>query len=162
MGVTVSRHLLGLFLLFAALAPAARAAAPATPAAPIVITFAEQAARLVRTTHLYRAGRGVVLRENDMLESGSGAIQLDAGGATIGIDRHSDTAGPAREPSRMLIDLFVDDISAEQTRLEANGVKFIRDKGKEYWGGVISTFQDPDGNYVQLIEYKQEAAQASA
>lgn len=81
----MSRNLLGLFLLFAALAPAAHAAAPATPATPIVITFAEQAARLVRTTSLYRAGRGVVLRENDMLESGSGAIQLDAGGATLAI-----------------------------------------------------------------------------
>lgn len=54
----------------------------------------------------------------------------------------------------MLIDFFVDDLKAEQARLESRGVKFIRKEGKEYWGGVISTFLDPDGNYCQLIEYK--------
>ena len=91
-----------------------------------------------------------------------GEHSLDAGGAVIGIDRHSDTHGPAREPSRMMLDLFVDDIRAEQARLEAHGVTFIRDKGREYWGGIISTFLDPDGNYVQLIEYKPELAEASA
>jgi hypothetical protein len=34
---------------------------------------------------MYRAGRGVVLRANDMLESGSGAIQVDAGGSTVAL-----------------------------------------------------------------------------
>jgi len=90
-------------------------------------------------------------------DMGDGA--LDAGGAVIAIDGHSDTAGPAKEPSRMLIDLFVDDIRAEQARIQAQGVTFIRDKGREYWGGIISTFLDPDGNYVQLIEYRPVAEQ---
>jgi hypothetical protein len=57
------------------------AAAPAS----IAITFAEPAARLARDTSMYRAGRGVVLRANDMLESGSGAIQVDAGGSTLAL-----------------------------------------------------------------------------
>ena len=35
---------------------------------------------------------------------------------------------------------------------------FIRKEGTEYWGGVISTFLDPDGNYCQLMSMKQEAA----
>lgn len=109
-----------------------------------------------RLVAFYRDVVGLPLRP-DM-----GEHSLDAGGAVIGIDRHQDTSGPAREPSRMIIDLFVDDIRAEQARIEAQGVTFIRDKGKEYWGGVISTFLDPDGNYVQLIEYRPELAQASA
>ena len=46
--------------------------------------------------------------------------------------------------------------AAEQSRLEEQGVKFIRTAGKEYWGGVISTFLDPDGNYCQLVQYKPE------
>jgi predicted enzyme related to lactoylglutathione lyase len=37
-------------------------------------------------------------------------------------------------------------------------VKFIREKGTEYWGGVISTFNDPDGNTIQLMEFKPELA----
>jgi predicted enzyme related to lactoylglutathione lyase len=87
-------------------------------------------------------------------EMGEGA--LDAGGATLGFDSHSDTKGSTKEPSRVLIDLFVDDVVSEQKRLEAHGVKFIRNAEKEYWGGVISTFVDPDGNYCQIIEYKPE------
>ncbi len=78
------------------------------------------------------------------------------GGATFIIDGHSETKGPAKEPQRVLINFFVDDLRAEQTRLEGQAVKFIRSAGKEYWGGVISTFLDPDGNYCQLIEYTPE------
>jgi len=88
-------------------------------------------------------------------DMGDGAFH--AGGATIGIDGHSDTKGGAKEPQRVLIDFFVDDLKAEQDRLEGLGVKFVRTAGKEYWGGVISTFLDPDGNYCQIIEYKPPA-----
>ena len=83
---------------------------------------------------------------------GEGAFAL--GDATLAVDGHSETRGRAQEPQRVLIDFFVDDLAAEQKRLEAAGVKFIRTAGKEPWGGVISTFLDPDGNYCQLIEFK--------
>lgn len=83
---------------------------------------------------------------------GAGAFQVD--GATFIVDGHSETKGGTKEPQRVLIDFFVEDLAAEQKRLEGQGVKFIRTAGKEEWGGVISTFVDPDGNYCQLIEYK--------
>jgi predicted enzyme related to lactoylglutathione lyase len=70
------------------------------------------------------------------------------------IHGHSGVRGATKEPQRMLLDFFVDDLAAEQKRLEAAGVKFIRTAGKEEWGGTISTFLDPDGNYCQIIEYK--------
>jgi predicted enzyme related to lactoylglutathione lyase len=85
-----------------------------------------------------------------------------AGGATIAIDGHSDTTGKAREPQRLLIDFMVDDLKTEQARLEGKGVEFIRKEGKEYWGGIISTFLDPDGNYCQLIEYNPALAEAGS
>jgi predicted enzyme related to lactoylglutathione lyase len=85
-----------------------------------------------------------------------GDFAVDAGGTTLAFDSHSEVRGAAKEPARVLIDFFVDDIAAEQKRLEAAGVKFSRSQGKESWGGVISTFADPDGNYVQLIEYKPQ------
>jgi hypothetical protein len=59
--------------------------AASTAPAVIAITFAEGAPRLVRDKDIYRAGRGVVLRANDMLESGAGALQLGAGSATIAL-----------------------------------------------------------------------------
>ena len=81
---------------------------------------------------------------------------LDAGGTTIGFDSHSEVSGSVKEPARTMLDFFVDDIKAEQKRIEGQGVKFIRTEGHEYWGGVISTFADPDGNLVQLIEFRPE------
>ena len=85
---------------------------------------------------------------------GDGAF--DVAGAQFLIDGHSDTKGRAQEPQRMLINFFVDDLAGEQKRLEDRGVEFIRSAGQEHWGGMISTFVDPDGNYCQLIEFKPE------
>lgn len=85
-------------------------------------------------------------------DMGDGAFM--AGSTPFLIDGHSAAKGPTKEPHRMLLDFFVDDLAAEQKRLEGAGVKFIRTAGKEEWGGTISTFLDPDGNYCQIIEYK--------
>jgi predicted enzyme related to lactoylglutathione lyase len=87
-------------------------------------------------------------------DSGEGALNM--GGTTLGFDAHSDIGSPTKEPARVLLDLFVDDVAAEQSRLEKAGVRFIRTQGREPWGGIISTFVDPDGNYCQLIEYKPQ------
>ncbi len=83
-----------------------------------------------------------------------GQNAFEIGNANLIIDGHSQVKGATKEPARMLLDFFVDDLAAEQKRLEAAGVKFIRTAGKEEWGGIISTFLDPDGNYCQIIEYK--------
>ncbi len=88
-------------------------------------------------------------------DMGDGAFK--AGGAVLAVDGHSDIQGGTKEPQRVLIDFFVDDLKSEQARLEKQGVQFIRKEGQEYWGGMISTFLDPDGNYCQLIEYKPGA-----
>lgn len=89
-------------------------------------------------------------------QMGEGAFEV--GGAALLVDGHSETHGPAKEPQRVLINFFVADLAAEQARLEQQGVEFIRTAGREYWGGVISTFLDPDGNYLQLIEFDPEGS----
>lgn len=105
-----------------------------------------------RLTEFYRNVLGL---EQDEV---SGGLRIGVGEAYIYIDGHSETKGPAKEPQRVLVNFFVDDLAAEQARLEAHGVPFIRTAGREFWGGVISTFLDPDGNYLQLLEFKPEAA----
>jgi predicted enzyme related to lactoylglutathione lyase len=77
-----------------------------------------------------------------------------AGETAFFIDGHSDVKGRAKEPARMLMNFSVENLAAEQKRLEENGVRFIRTAEREPWGGVISTFLDPDGNYCQLVEHK--------
>jgi predicted enzyme related to lactoylglutathione lyase len=90
-------------------------------------------------------------------DMGPGAFNV--AGSFFVIDRHSEVHGPTKESPRVLIDLMVDDIDAEEARLRAAGVQFTRSKGEEYWGGIISTFKDPDGNYCQIMGMKTEAAQ---
>jgi predicted enzyme related to lactoylglutathione lyase len=68
------------------------------------------------------------------------------------IEAHSKTAGQAREPQRHMLDLHVDDVLAEQSRLQDLGVHFIRMAEREAFGGLVATFLDPDGNYVQLVQ----------
>ena len=97
--------------------------------------------------------RDVVALEQEP-NMGESAFQL--GGAVLIIDGHSEVAGPTKEPQRVLINFMVDDLASEEARLKGLGVPFIRSAGREPWGGVISTFLDPDGNYCQLIEYKPE------
>ena len=69
------------------------------------------------------------------------------------VDGHSETKGAAKEPQRVLLTFTVDDATAEQQRLEAAGVKFVRRPAREPWGGLVGTFLDIDGNYCQLVEY---------
>jgi predicted enzyme related to lactoylglutathione lyase len=76
-----------------------------------------------------------------------------AGETSIYIGAHSEVHGQAKEPPRVLLNFPVADLAAEQKRIEGHGVKFLRSAGREAWGGVISTFADPDGNYLQLMEY---------
>lgn len=92
---------------------------------------------------------------------GSGEGALWAGpGATLIFDTHSQVSGRNDSPARHLVNLFVDDIDAAQSEIEGRGVSFFRNKGLEWWGGIISTCEDPDGNYVQLIQYDPSKASA--
>ena len=113
----------------------------------VINVTSEQPEELVR---FYRDVVGLPVNA----EMGEGAF--DVAGAHFLIDGHSDTKGQAQEPHRVLINFFVDDLADEQARLEAGGVEFIRTAGQEPWGGVISTFRDPDGNYCQLIEFNPD------
>lgn len=85
-----------------------------------------------------------------------GETALMMGPTPFVIDGHSEIHGPSKEPARYLINMMVDDLAAEQERIESQGVTFIRKAGREFWGGVISTFLDPDGNYIQIMEFKPE------
>lgn len=89
-------------------------------------------------------------------EPGAGETAFRAGETLFVIDGHSDLTGDTKEPPRYLINFLVEDIAAEEARLTGQGVACIRSQGREFWGGIISTFIDPDGNYFQLVEFKPE------
>ena len=78
---------------------------------------------------------------------------FEVAGAYIRILDHSAISGASADPARMQINLFVDDVRAEWRRLSARGVAFVREPQAEPWGGLVATMTDPDGNYVQIIEF---------
>lgn len=90
-------------------------------------------------------------------DMGDHALQAGPGAVLFLVD-HSGVGGRTENPGRVILDLHVNDLDAQEERLRAAGVNFIRSKGVEYWGGVISTFEDPDGNRVQMIEFRPELA----
>ena len=94
-------------------------------------------------------------------EPNSGGYEV-SNGAYLHLDTHSETSGRTKEPARLLVNFMVEDIKAEQAALEAKGVKFTRTEGIEYWGGKISTFSDPDGNLLQIMQYDPSADSTSA
>lgn len=46
----------------------------------------------------------------------------------------------------------VDDIVAKHLALQAAGVRFTGAPEKQFWGGVLATFEDPSGNALQIVE----------
>ena len=77
-----------------------------------------------------------------------------AAGGFIRLLDHSEISGPTREPARMQINLFVDDVSGEFARVISAdpSLRVHRSPERESWGGEVATLLDPDGNFVQLLE----------
>jgi predicted enzyme related to lactoylglutathione lyase len=86
----------------------------------------------------------------DVAENTMGAF--DFGDMQVFIEAHSEVSGPTREPARVILNLNVDDAKSLGSHLEGLGSKFIRPVEQEDFG-LIGTVADPDGNYVQIIQW---------
>jgi predicted enzyme related to lactoylglutathione lyase len=91
----------------------------------------------------YRQAFG--LSENEMGAFEFGPVQLF-------IEEHSEISGPTKEPARVIMNLDVEDCRAIEQQLEGFGVTWIR-KVEQMPFGLIGTVADPDGNYVQIIQW---------
>jgi len=81
-----------------------------------------------------------------------GHVNFQWGNTRLTIATHDEVSGPARDPRRLLLNLAVDDIEAVAAGLRGAGVTFVREPSSEPWGGSIATFEDPDGNTLQLMQ----------
>lgn len=95
------------------------------------------------TKDWYRRAFGVT-------ESDTGAF--DFGPVGIFIEAHTEVDGPTREPARMIINFNVDDCRALEAHLRSMDVNWIRPVELEPFG-LIGTIADPDGNYLQIIQW---------
>ena len=81
-----------------------------------------------------------------------GFVNFAWGSARLTLAVHDRVAGPAIDPLRIMLNLEVGDIDVSHARLRSAGVAFSRPPQQEDWGGWVATFNDPDGNTLQLLE----------
>ena len=74
------------------------------------------------------------------------------GGMKLSIGIHSLVYGKNNDSLRIMINFLTDDIKLSFQTLSSRGVEFIRIPIREHWGGWVSTFKDPDGNILQLLQ----------
>lgn len=79
-------------------------------------------------------------------------VNFELGEVRLSIGVHSLLSGVAGDPLRVMVNLAVDDLDGFHERLVAGGVPNLRPPEKESWGGRVATYQDPDGNVIQLFE----------
>lgn len=84
-------------------------------------------------------------------------VNFEWGSQRLTISVHEGVSCSNQEPLRLMINLEVTDIHATTERLRDSGVVFLRMPEQESWGGWISTFHDPDGNTLQLLQVSHDS-----
>ena len=81
---------------------------------------------------------------------------IDLGGFLLVIEQRDDIDAKNNEPGRMILNFHVDDFDAVEAQLRAAGVDWLVPVADRP-SGRFGTFADPDGNYLQIIQFKQNA-----
>ena len=96
----------------------------------------------------YLAAFGPAAQPGDLL----GRPLVTVGSGRLIFDQRDDVTEVSVEPQRILINLFVGDIHALESTLNALGAAWVRPVEQIPGFGYIATVKDPDGNYVQLLQ----------
>jgi len=78
----------------------------------------------------------------------------EAGTPAFALGTHSEVRGRNADPARHMVGLVTDDVRADSKRLKAAGVEFVEDP-KDYGNLWLATLRDPEGNLVQLLQFKE-------
>ncbi len=87
-----------------------------------------------------------------LFQTGEYALLGLGSGSMIGLAASSQVHGQAREPQRMMINFFCQDVHTTAQELEQRGVRFVQ-APYDQDSSTVATFVDPDGNMLQLITY---------
>src|SRR3990172_1847267 len=115
--------------------------------------FSESAKKLA---NFYKEKVGLEIGlEAEMGEKGEELYELKLGkGPSIYVIDHSKVKGKNKNPHRIIFNLEVDNIKKETARLKKEKVKQTQDIYHVEGYGWISTFEDIDGNYFQLVQVR--------
>jgi catechol 2,3-dioxygenase-like lactoylglutathione lyase family enzyme len=78
---------------------------------------------------------------------------LDFGDFGVVVERRDDVSARNAEPGRFIVNFHTDDVQAIAKHLDAMGVTWLVEV-EEREPGWFGTMLDPDGNYVQVIQFK--------
>ena len=82
--------------------------------------------------------------------------KIDGREIRFNIGKHSSVRGKNADRFRFMTNFDVDNIKQIASSLKSKGVEFLREPEREHWGGWVATFEDTDGNILQLIEQPPE------
>jgi predicted enzyme related to lactoylglutathione lyase len=93
--------------------------------------------------------------EYEMGEDGESAYEFSD--VQLFINPHDKVKGKNKNPERFMMNFEVEDIEEAVKKLKKNKVKLIQDIYHIEGYGQIATFEDPDGNYFQLVQVRPAA-----
>jgi predicted enzyme related to lactoylglutathione lyase len=73
-------------------------------------------------------------------------------GPAVTLGTHSEVKGKNADPARHMVGLETDDIQADFQRLKSKGVEIVEEPTK-FDNVTVATFKDPEGNFVQLLQF---------
>ncbi len=107
---------------------------------------------LASAKNFYSAKLGLALTADG---SKYGYCVFKAGSTELVVETVADDAP---EEDRVLVGRFtglsftVHDIENKHQELTSRGVHFTGMPEKQFWGGILATFQDPSGNELQIVQ----------
>ena len=103
-----------------------------------------------RAVAFYGEALGLPMR----MRHGDDWAEFDSGGARIGLHGAGDAT--ASVPHGGTAVFVVEDLDLAKTALEGRGVTFEDHLGEVPGYARYASFEDPDGNAMQIIEYRSE------
>jgi predicted enzyme related to lactoylglutathione lyase len=88
-------------------------------------------------------------------DDGEVGYMFKLGNSGLNILPHTDIKGKNPNPARFMLNIEVDDEETEVQRLKDAGVNCVAEIYHFEGYGYISTFEDPDGNYFQLVQVRE-------
>lgn len=109
------------------------------------------------STKLAKFYREVVgLKQGMEFEMEDGKMGYGFSEAQLFINPHSEVVGKNQNPQRFILNFEVDDIEKEAERIKKAGAKQTQDIYHIEGYGLVSTFEDADGNFFQLVQVKEK------
>lgn len=103
----------------------------------------------------YRDKVGLEMTNEFEGEDGSKGYEFSfKNGPSFNVHEHSDIKGKNEDAPRFFINYEVNDLEREAERLEKESVKVIQELYHVEGYGLIATYEDPDGNYFQLVQVR--------